>query len=71
MHSFTSNAPLNVEDLRARLRKMSDPELLRFGQAAKELCRPGNNNPNFLLQLDEARVEWKRRHPRLPLSESI
>jgi hypothetical protein len=59
MHSFASGAPLNVEELRARLRKMSDPELSRFGQAAKELGRPGNKNPSFPLQLDEARVEWK------------
>jgi hypothetical protein len=32
--------PLKLEELRARLRKMSDEDLLRFGRAAASLCRP-------------------------------
>jgi hypothetical protein len=31
---------LDLEQLRQRLRKMNDAELLRFGQAAKYMCSP-------------------------------
>jgi hypothetical protein len=57
------NNSINVEELRAHLRTMSDSALLEFGQAAKSLCQPGNTNPNFSLQLKEVQVEWLRRHP--------
>ena len=58
--------PLNVGELRERLRKMSDPELRKFGQAAQHLvspkANPGQPPPEvFVIQLDEARNEWKRR----------
>jgi hypothetical protein len=55
-----------LESLRTRLRKMSDQELLRFGQAAKYMCSPGANfgeppRQVFLIQLREVRTEWERR----------
>jgi hypothetical protein len=58
--------PLNVGELRERLRKMSDPELRKFGQAVQHLvspkANPGQPPPEvFVIQLDEARNEWKRR----------
>ena len=58
--------PLDVGELRERLRKMSDPELRKFGQAAQHLvspkANPGQPPPEvFVIQLDEARNEWKRR----------
>jgi len=66
---------LNVEALRRCLQRMPETELLRFGQAAKYIC---SNETNYgppcevpLLQLTEARAEWRRRHPELPLAESI
>jgi hypothetical protein len=31
---------IDLESLRARLRKMNDAELLRFGRAAKSMCSP-------------------------------
>jgi hypothetical protein len=47
---------------------MSDLELRKFGQAAKLMADPSKNfgtpNPAFKIQLDEARTEWRRRHPR-------
>jgi hypothetical protein len=60
----------NSEDLgqiRERLRKMSDHELRKFGRAASVMADPTENfgtpNPAFQFQLDEARAEWRRRHP--------
>jgi hypothetical protein len=32
--------PLQLEDVRAKLRRMSGADLLRFGRAAASLCRP-------------------------------
>jgi len=44
---------------------MTDEQLLRHGKAAKNLVE---NDPNplsvFVVQLNEARAEWRRRHPR-------
>jgi len=55
----------DLEEHRARLRKMADEQLLRHGKAAKNLVE---NDPNplsvFVVQLNEARAEWRRRHPR-------
>jgi len=65
-----------LESLRTRLRKMSDQELLRFGQAAKYMCSPGANlgeppREIFLVQLREVRTEWQRRNPELPPTPSL
>jgi hypothetical protein len=66
----------DIEGLRQRLRRMSNPELLLFGVTTKCLCAletsPDQSPPGgVLLQLREAREEWKRRNPSLPLSESF
>ena len=53
-----------LEQLRARLRKMSDDELISFGQAARSLCRDPRCPDTFKRQLEEARAEWRRRHPK-------
>jgi hypothetical protein len=55
---------------------MSDDELLRFGMVAKYMCSQGEKLDKeklkaFTLQLDEARKEWKKRFPELPLSSSF
>jgi hypothetical protein len=67
--------PDDIERIRQRISKMSDIELLRYGQAARYMSDPKNNhgqpNPSFQVQLDEARLEWKRRHAKLPLSASL
>ena len=66
--------PENIEQLRTRLRKISDHELRKFGRAASDMANPKRNfgvpNPAFQIQLDEARAEWRRRHPRILSSES-
>ncbi len=62
----------SLEAIRERIRKMPDNELLRYGQAAKYMCSPEANlgkapRPEFVVQLKEARAEWLRRFPKLPL----
>ncbi len=61
--------PFQLEELRVRLSKMSDADLLRFGKDAASLCRPENQFGHpprqvFVDQLQEAREEWRRRHPK-------
>jgi len=60
--------PFELEELRARLRKMSDAELLRFGKAARSMAAPeanfGKPSEVYVIQLREARAEWRRRHPK-------
>jgi hypothetical protein len=67
--------PEDIEQIRARLRKMSDHELRKFGRAASDMADPKKNfgtpNPAFAVQLAEAHAEWKRRHPKPPLGKSV
>jgi hypothetical protein len=61
-------ADFDVEVLRTRLRKMSDEEPRKFGEAAKYMVSPTANMgkpplQTFVLQLEAARAEWRRRHP--------
>ena len=60
---------IDVEDLRERLRKMTDAELLRFCKDNRYMCGPYANLGKppleaFVIQLREARAEWKRRYPK-------
>jgi hypothetical protein len=60
-------ATLDVDGLRTRLRKISDEELRKFAAAARYMVSPTANMgrpplPDFVLQLEEARVEWRRRY---------
>jgi hypothetical protein len=53
----------------ATLCKMSDLELRKFGRSARLMANPTKNfgtpNPAFKVLLDEARAEWRSRHPKL------
>jgi hypothetical protein len=67
MQSIGFKDEFHVAALRERLRKMSDEKLLRFGKAAKNMCSPYANMGQpprecFVIQLNEAKAEWKRRH---------
>jgi hypothetical protein len=53
-----------LQALRERLRKMTDAALIRFGEAGRLLCRDKNPRRVFVIQLEEARAEWQRRHPK-------
>ena len=59
--------PESVEQILERLRKMSDLELRQYGRSARVMSDPtkhfGQPNPAFAIQLQEARAEWRRRHP--------
>ena len=67
------STPEDIEQIRERIRKMSDAELRKYGRAARDLSDSKKNygkpNPSFKIQLDEARAEWRRRHPRQPPKE--
>jgi hypothetical protein len=61
------NAELEVDELRTRLARMTDRQLLEFGRAAAYMCTPYANlgqppREPFVLQLEAARAEWLRRH---------
>jgi hypothetical protein len=53
-----------LEQLRTRLRKMTDPQLVSFGKAARSLCRDPKCPEVFKRQLEEAKTAWRRRHPK-------
>jgi len=60
-------ANFDVDALRTRLQKMTDDQLRAFGKAARYMTSPKANMgkaplPTFVLQLEEARAEWRRRH---------
>jgi hypothetical protein len=55
--------PIDLDQLRERLRKMTDEQLLQFGKAARFMCRDKSPRQAFVIQLEEARAEWPRRHP--------
>jgi hypothetical protein len=60
-------ADLDPDVLRARLARMSDRQMLEWGCAAAYMCTSYANlgqplRPVFVLQLEAARAEWRRRH---------
>jgi hypothetical protein len=66
MHRFALDVPVDLDELRERLRKMRDEQLRRFGRAAQYMCSPAANcgkppREPFVIQLEEARAEWRRR----------
>jgi hypothetical protein len=55
----------HLENLRERLRGMSDEELIKFVKMVRGLSAPrvGVTPDPWKVQLAEARAEWRRRHP--------
>jgi hypothetical protein len=65
---FTSDE-VDLEGYRARLRKMTDEELIQEGKTGRYLCSPMANfgkppRKVFVVQLEEVKAEWRRRHPK-------
>lgn len=61
MYPFTNDGASHLNDLRARLLKMTDAELLRFGKAARYMCSPAANlgkprHQAFVVQLPEDQI---------------
>ena len=66
MYDLAGENGLDLDALRARLRRMSERELLSFGRAARYMCSPTANLAKpprqvFVIQLREAAKEWGRR----------
>ena len=66
---FDPDSPLDLDQLRARLRAMSDRMLAHWGASAAYMCTPEANfgappRQVFVIQLEAARAEWRRRHPK-------
>jgi len=57
---------VQLQKLRERLRLMSDEELVKFGKMVRGLSEPrvGVTPDPWNAQLEEARAEWRRRHPK-------
>jgi hypothetical protein len=62
---------VDLETLRAKLQAMSEAELLAFGKDMRKSVYPRvygyDRKPtvsSFSIILDEARAEWRRRHPK-------
>jgi hypothetical protein len=55
-----------LQKLCERLRLMSDEELVKFGKQVRSLSEPrASVTPDpWKAQLQEARAEWRRRHPK-------
>jgi hypothetical protein len=66
VYSFAGDSPLDLHALRSRLEAMDTAALVRSGQASAFMCSPQANmgkepREAFLVQLREAREEWRRR----------
>ena len=66
MYDLAGENGLDLDALRARLQRMSEQELSRFGRAARYMCSPTANlgkepRQAFVTQLSEAVKEWGRR----------
>jgi hypothetical protein len=75
VYETETGAP-EMATLRQRISKMSSSELLRFGVNAKFRCSHGPElehaqRVSLETQLIEARTEWNRRYPGLPLRDSF
>jgi hypothetical protein len=71
LYDFASDHPLDVNQLRARLRRMSAEALKQFGAAARYMCSPRANAGKpprevLVVQLQEAIAERRRRNPANP-----
>jgi hypothetical protein len=75
MYRFATNSPIDVDELRERFRRITDEQLLAFGKAARYMCTPKANlgqppREPFVIQLREARAEWRRRHNTISACET-
>jgi hypothetical protein len=62
MYGFTSEE-INLDAIRERIAKMTDLEVEAYGQAAAWMAEHSTRK-TWKVQLEEARAEWRRRHPK-------
>jgi hypothetical protein len=65
--SIGFNEEFDIRSLQKRLREMFDEKLLQSGRDAEYMCSPYANlgqppREVFVIQLREAKLEWRRRH---------
>lgn len=68
--------PVNLSRLSARLSQMTDEKLFRFGMSNRHMCSLEANVGNapldaHVVQLREARAEWKRRNLNSAIADSF
>jgi len=54
------------EEISAELAKMTDAQLIEHGKTLRGFCKPTPGrgiDKGWLMQLNEARAEWRRRQP--------
>ena len=70
--SHSNHLIVQLRKLRERLCKMSDAELIQFGKTVGNLSGPRvNPTPDpWKVQLEEARADWRRRHPNTEVCRS-
>ena len=64
-----ADEPFDLENVRKRLAKFTDAELMEYGKAARYMCTPeahlGKPPRDIdLTLLRECKAEWLRRHPK-------
>lgn len=66
MYRFACDEEIDLDELRTRLPRMTDDDLLRprFGKAAQFMGRDKIPRHVFVVQLDKARAEGRWRQPR-------
>ena len=55
---------VRLSKFRERLRAMSDQELIDYGRRLGRIPKRVSGVPDPFDELAEARLEWRRRHPR-------
>jgi hypothetical protein len=61
MNTFGQFGSIPVDELRKRLRKMNDIELVRFCRVCSQQLNMGETSSPTLIELEEAEAEWHRR----------
>ena len=59
---FSNENKIDREELRSRLKQMTDAQLIRFGNATRQSILSGDKAHSLLAQLDEAHCEWHERY---------
>jgi hypothetical protein len=61
LYRFVRDEGIDLDELRTRLRKMSDDELVRFGKAARFMCRDKPPRQVFVTQSGSASFQRVRK----------